>query len=188
MKLIGLLTCCCINFQMCSLENFIICPSDEHDQFLELSMVVLKLDRRDFEAGYKVDEASHPLKKTEEAPPAKETDKGKRKAREFEVPQGEGSARPITIGSDDEEPDQVQDCEAWGSQVPITPQTGHGSCSLLPQRHDHGFSDSSLPDHSPPSKKKQMETDSVESMWAKVLQMQALAQAQHKKEVADMFA
>lgn len=86
---------------MCFLKNFILCLSDEHGQFLELSKVVLKLDQRDFEDGYKVDEASHPSKKIEVGALVKETNKGKRKAREFTVPEGKGRARPITIGSDD---------------------------------------------------------------------------------------
>lgn len=173
---------------MCSLENFIICPSDEHDQFLELSMVVLKLDRRDFEGGYEVDEAEHPRSKKIEGPIARVAAKGKKKAKEFEVPLCEGSARPITIGSDDEEPAQMRECEDMGAQLPITPRAGHGSSSLLSQGHERGFSDSSLPDCSPPAKMKQVKKDSTESVLEKMMLMQVQAQAQHKLEVAEILA
>jgi hypothetical protein len=173
---------------MCSLENFIICPSDEHEQFVQLSMVVLKLDRRDFEAGYNVDVAEHPVAKKIEGPPARVSGKGKKKAMEFEVALGEVAARPIHIGSDDDGPVQIRGCEAVGSQPPVTPQGATGSSSMLRQGHERGFSDSSLPDPSPPPKMKQVMGDSTESLLEKMMKMQERQAELHKQEVAEMLA
>ncbi|KAG0581687.1 hypothetical protein KC19_3G000200 [Ceratodon purpureus] len=172
---------------MCALENFIICPSEEKDRIVELARETSHLDRRDFESGYHVAESIHPTVKPVEVIVIPDSEKGKKKVNDSEVPIGEGSYRPITIGSDDDEAGGgMPDNDPWSSHVPFTPQTGHGSCSLQQQGHDQGFSDSSLPENTPPTKGKQAETDSTDSMWEKMYKMQLDQQRLHEKKVMEL--
>ena len=85
---------------MNSLNNYIIGPSSENLMFLDLSEMVLNLDRRDFEVGYVVDETMYPKIGSKEA-----SSSGKRKKtpKALQAPLAD-SSRPITINvSDDDE-------------------------------------------------------------------------------------
>lgn len=171
---------------MNSLDNYIIGPSSENTAFLELSEMVLNLDRPDFVAGYVVDESMHPKIGVKEP-----SSSGKRKATESPVKTPvANTSRPILITvSDDEE-----DAEPIGSQLLLTPQTAYRSSSLVPVSEDqHGSSDTSLPSSSPPprrEKKKQKEDPGVDlasAMFERMQNQMMEMEERQNKRMMDMF-
>ena len=148
----------CFILQMNSLENYIIGPSSETAAFLDLSEKVLNLDRRDFELGYNVDESKHPKRGDKEA---SSSGKGKRPRESSQANRGEDITKPFILHSSSED----EDIGLPGSQVPVTPHTGLGSCSQPNEDGETHSSDSSMPDPSPvskPGKKKRKEGGGVD--------------------------